>query len=96
MGLTITEKILANASHKSEVTSGEVAIADIDIVMAHGSTAPLAIEGFYEIEEKVSETGQIHDKTKGLVLKAKPLPEFIRKIVERGGLVNFLRSEGYV
>ncbi len=42
------------------------------------------------------ETGQIHDKTKNVVLKAKPLPKFIQKIVEKGGLVNFLRSEGYV
>ena len=61
MGLTITEKNLANASHKSEVTAGE-----------------------------------IHDKTKDITLKAKPLPKFIQKIVEKGGLVNFLRSEGYV
>lgn len=42
------------------------------------------------------ETGQIHDKTKDIVLKAKPLPKFIQKIVDKGGLVNFLRSEGYV
>jgi len=42
------------------------------------------------------ETGQIHDKSKNVVLKAKPLPRFIQKIVEKGGLVNFLRSEGYV
>lgn len=41
-------------------------------------------------------TGEIHDKTKGITLKAKPLPEFAQKIVEKGGLVNFLRSEGYV
>jgi 3-isopropylmalate/(R)-2-methylmalate dehydratase small subunit len=40
-------------------------------------------------------TGEIHDKTKGLVLKAKPLPEFMQRIVEKGGLVNFLRSDGY-
>jgi len=40
-------------------------------------------------------TGEVHDKTKGLVLKAKPLPEFMQKIVEKGGLVNFLRSGGY-
>jgi 3-isopropylmalate dehydratase small subunit len=42
------------------------------------------------------ETGEIHDKTKDMVLKAKPLPKFVQKIVEKGGLVNFLRSEGYV
>ncbi|NIO36942.1 3-isopropylmalate dehydratase large subunit, partial [Candidatus Bathyarchaeota archaeon] len=53
MGLTVTEKILAKASHKSEVTSGDVVIADVDIVMAHDSTAPLAIEGFNEIRKKV-------------------------------------------
>jgi len=42
------------------------------------------------------QTGEIHDKTKNIALKAKPLPKFIQKIVEKGGLVNFLRSEGYV
>ena len=41
------------------------------------------------------ETGTIHDKTKGIVIKAKPLPEFIQRIVKRGGLVNFLRCDGY-
>ncbi len=42
------------------------------------------------------ETGQIHDRSKGVVLEAKTLPKFIQKIVEKGGLVNFLRSEGYL
>lgn len=59
MGLTITEKILANASHKSEVTVGDVVFADVDIVMAHDSTAPLAIEGFYEIGKKVFDPNKI-------------------------------------
>jgi len=40
-------------------------------------------------------TGEIKDLTKNIVLKAKPLPEFMQKIVEKGGLVNFLRSDGY-
>ena len=40
-------------------------------------------------------TGEIHDKTKDIVLKVKPLPEFMQKIVDKGGLVNFLRSDGY-
>ena len=48
-----------------------------------------------DLVEINSETGQIHDKTKDIVLKAKPLPKFIQKIVEKGGLVNFLRIEGY-
>ena len=40
-------------------------------------------------------SGEINDKTKGITLKAKPLPEFMQRIVEKGGLVNFLRSDGY-
>jgi 3-isopropylmalate/(R)-2-methylmalate dehydratase small subunit len=40
-------------------------------------------------------TGEIRDKTKGITLKVKPLPEFMQKIVDKGGLVNFLRSDGY-
>ena len=59
MGLTITEKILANASHETEVTTGDVVIADVDIVMAHDSTAPLAVEGLYEIGKKVFDPHKI-------------------------------------
>ena len=40
-------------------------------------------------------TGKIHDKTKGIILKLKPLPDFMQKIVEKGGLIEFLRSGGY-
>jgi 3-isopropylmalate/(R)-2-methylmalate dehydratase small subunit len=40
-------------------------------------------------------TGEILDKTKGVTLNVKPLPAFMQKIVEKGGLVEFLRSGGY-
>jgi 3-isopropylmalate/(R)-2-methylmalate dehydratase large subunit len=53
MGFTITEKILANASHQREVVSGDFVVADINYVMAHDSTAPLAIEAFQSITDKV-------------------------------------------
>jgi 3-isopropylmalate/(R)-2-methylmalate dehydratase large subunit len=59
MGLTIAEKILANASHETEVATGDVVIADVDIVMAHDSTAPLAVEGLYEIGKKVFDPHKI-------------------------------------
>lgn len=39
--------------------------------------------------------GEIYDITKDITIKAKPLPDFMQKIVEKGGLVNFLRSDGY-
>ena len=40
-------------------------------------------------------TGEIRDVTKGITVKVKPLPEFMQKIVDKGGLVNFMRSGGY-
>jgi 3-isopropylmalate/(R)-2-methylmalate dehydratase small subunit len=40
-------------------------------------------------------TGEIHDKTKNFILRVKPLPVFMQKIVEKGGLVEFLKSGGY-
>ena len=40
-------------------------------------------------------TGEIHDKTKGIMIKARALPMFMQRIVEKGGLINFLRSGGY-
>jgi len=41
------------------------------------------------------DTSEIQDKTKCIILKVKPLPVFMQKIVEKGGLVEFLRSGGY-
>jgi len=45
MGQTIAEKILSKASH-GKAEAGDVVVADIDYVMAHDGTAPLAIEAF--------------------------------------------------
>ena len=40
-------------------------------------------------------TGEISNATKGTVIQAEPLPGFIQRIVDKGGLINFLRDEGY-
>ncbi len=53
MASTITEKILAHASHQKTVSPGDFVVADVNYVMAHDSTAPLAIEAFYSITDKV-------------------------------------------
>lgn len=59
MPSTITEKILANASHKKEVVPGDFVVADVNYVMAHDSTAPLAIEGFSKITDKVFDKNRV-------------------------------------
>jgi 3-isopropylmalate/(R)-2-methylmalate dehydratase large subunit len=47
--MNITEKILAKASGKSEVHPGEIVDANVDMVMVHDLTGPLAVESFKKI-----------------------------------------------
>ena len=50
--MNIIEKILANASGKQEVSSGEIIEANIDVAMTHDLTGPLAIKSFRKIGAK--------------------------------------------
>jgi len=59
MGSTITEKILANASKSKKVSPGDFVVAEIDYVMAHDSTGPLAMEGFSQIGKGVYDPTRI-------------------------------------
>ena len=59
MASTITEKILANASHKKEVVPGDFVVTDVSYAMAHDSTAPLAIEGFNQITDKIFDKDRV-------------------------------------
>jgi len=47
--MNITEKILAKASGKKTVHSGEIVDANVDMVMVHDLTGPLAVEAFKKI-----------------------------------------------
>jgi 3-isopropylmalate/(R)-2-methylmalate dehydratase large subunit len=52
--MNITEKILAKASSKKSVTPGEIVDANVDAIMIHDLTGPLAVESFKKIgAEKV-------------------------------------------
>jgi 3-isopropylmalate/(R)-2-methylmalate dehydratase large subunit len=44
--MNITEKILAHASGKTKVQPGEIVDANVDAIMVHDLTGPLAIEAF--------------------------------------------------
>ncbi|GBR75531.1 3-isopropylmalate dehydratase large subunit [Candidatus Termititenax persephonae] len=44
MGMTITEKILARAAGRKQVSPGEVVFAKVDIALAHDVTSDLAID----------------------------------------------------
>ncbi len=51
--MNITEKILARAAGKKEVSPGEIIEADIDLAMTHDGTSPPTIKTFNKIAEKV-------------------------------------------
>ena len=52
--MNITEKILAKASRKNTVQPGEIVNANVDMIMVHDLTGPLAVEAFEKIRiEKV-------------------------------------------
>ncbi len=47
--MNITEKILAKASGERVVHSGEIVDANVDMIMVHDLTGPLAVEAFRKI-----------------------------------------------
>ena len=47
--MNITEKILAHASGKTKVQPGEIVDANVDMVMVHDLTGPLAVEAFKRV-----------------------------------------------
>lgn len=48
MGMTITQKILADHTGKKYVEPGELILADVDMVLGNDITAPVAIKEFYK------------------------------------------------
>ncbi len=46
MGMTITEKILADHAGREKVTPGELVTCDVDIALGNDITAPIAIKAF--------------------------------------------------
>ncbi len=40
-----------------------------------------------------TKTGRITDETTGEVFEARPFPPFIENIIEKGGLLNYLREK---
>jgi len=92
--MTITEKILAAHSGKSEVEPGEFIQADIDIALANDITAPLAIRKFREWGGKeVFNRGKIvlipDHFTPNKDIKAAEQCLVLRKFAQEQGIVNY-------
>lgn len=59
MGLTLTEKLLAQASNQDSVSPYDFVIANVNYVMAHDSTGPLAMEGVSKIGKGVFDPNKV-------------------------------------
>lgn len=59
MGMTMTQKILADHSGVKEVHAGELIEANVDIVMANDITGPMALPIFKKMADKVFDKGKV-------------------------------------
>lgn len=94
MGMTITQKILAEKSGQSQVRPGQLIMAETDLVLGNDITAPVAIDEFYKIG---CET--VFDKTKiALVadhftpnkdIKSAQLNKKMREFAHRHAITNY-------
>jgi len=92
--MNITEKILASASGKKEVTPGEIVEAKIDMAMVHDLTGPLTVKSFREIGvEKVWDSQRIVIVLDHLVpassVRAAELQKIMREFAKEQGIKNF-------
>ncbi|HBL82065.1 MAG TPA: 3-isopropylmalate dehydratase large subunit [Clostridiales bacterium] len=94
MGMTITQKILAEKSGQSQVRPGQLIMAETDLVLGNDITAPVAIDEFYKIG-----CDTVFDKTKiALVadhftpnkdIKSAQLNKKMREFARRHAITNY-------
>ena len=65
MGMTLTEKILANKSGNAKVTPGESVWVDVDVLMTHDVCGPPAIQIF---QREFGENARVWDKDKLVII----------------------------
>jgi 3-isopropylmalate/(R)-2-methylmalate dehydratase large subunit len=87
--MNITEKILAKASEKKEVHPGEIVDANVDMVMVHDLTGPLAVEAFKKIG-----TPKVWDNKKVVVILDHQVPAESVKAAELHKVMrNFAKDQ---
>ncbi len=90
MGMTITEKILADHAGLKEVSPGDLIDAEIDVIMGHDLSTPLAIKEMERIGAK-----RVFDPEKIIIVPDHFTPNKDLKAAETcKGLRNFCRNQG--
>ena len=87
--MNITEKILAKASGKKEVHPDEIVDANVDMVMVHDLTGPLAVEAFKKIG-----TPKVWDNKKVVVILDHQVPaESVKAAELHKTMRNFAKDQ---
>jgi 3-isopropylmalate/(R)-2-methylmalate dehydratase large subunit len=86
--VNISEKILAKASGKKTVHSGEIVDANVDVVMVHDLTGPLAIESFKKIG-----VSKVWDNKKVVIILDHQIPAESVKMAELHKMLRKFASE---
>jgi 3-isopropylmalate/(R)-2-methylmalate dehydratase large subunit len=88
--MNITEKILAKAAGKKVVHPGEIVDADIDMIMTHDLTGPLAVEAFKKIG-----TPKVWDSKKIVVILDHQVPaESVKAAELHKTMRQFAKEQG--
>ncbi|MCW4047307.1 MAG: homoaconitase large subunit [Candidatus Bathyarchaeota archaeon] len=88
--MNITEKILAKASGKTSVRPGEIVEANVDMVMVHDLTGPLAVEAFRRIGME-----KVWDNQKAVVILDHQVPAESVKVAELHKMMRqFAKEQG--
>ena len=86
--MNISEKILAKASGKTAVQSGEIVDANVDTIMVHDLTGPLAIEAFKKIGVK-----KVWDNKKVVIILDHQIPAESVKMAELHKMLRAFAKE---
>jgi len=86
--MNISEKILAKASGKSAVHAGEIVDANVDVIMIHDLTGPLAIEAF-----KKTGVSKVWDNKKVVIILDHQIPAESVKMAELHKMLRKFSAE---
>lgn len=93
MGMTISEKILAEKSGKPRVSAGEFVMASIDVALANDITAPIAIQQCREVSSKVFDPSKIalvlDHFTPNKDIASAQQSKYIRQFAREQGIIHF-------
>ena len=94
MGMTLTEKILARAAGRDLLKPGEIVSCELDLVMAHEATGPLAIEVMKEMGAKTvwdpNKVALVNDHfVPAKDIEAAELSKSIRRFAREAGIEHY-------